>query len=215
MSEKLHTNHYAEAERYLSQASWFRGTGPDAEPVNPQAAAVLASLAQAHATLAALPEQTVAVQEALREVRMELSVMRRVVAETIGEALFDGSPAAKRFAWGLAYSLECRRVPIADAAKERIASLGGDPEALWADPDDDLVLRGPAASLFEVAGVSYNLARTYRDRNGVEWMHSGHWAGDGAPVFMTTQGAERRVCPLPSVVKAAGPLTPVTDQASF
>lgn len=204
-------NHYAEAVRCLSQGSYRRGTDTDADFANPLASLTLALQANANATLAHLPEQMVQAQEQLQEMRRELAVMRRVVANTIGEALFDGSPAAKRFAWGLVHSLECRRVSIADDAKERIAHLGGDPEALWADPDDDPVLRSRGASLYDVDGVTFNLARTYRDRTGVEWEHTGHWEADGSPVFMTTHGAERRMAPLPNIVKAAGPLTPVTD----
>ncbi|WP_042408156.1 phiSA1p31-related protein [Streptacidiphilus carbonis] len=211
MSRPLHVNHFAEAERHLSQASWRRSSDPRSPYSDPQTASLLLAQAQVHATLAGLPEEAKAAQERLREVERELSVMRRVVADTIGEFMFDGPMAAKRIAWGLAYSLESRRVSIADAARERIEGLGGNPDALWADPDDNRPRPEGDPLMFQVDGITYDLSLPHRDRNGTQWVHHGSRDQEGLPIFATNGNAGstgHRAGSLRYAIRAWGPLTP-------
>jgi hypothetical protein len=112
-----------EAERCLSKASWTRGNGAGAEFVNPETAAVLASLAQAHATLAHLPEQQAETVEQLRKARRDLAAMREIVGNFAGSALID-EPSVARPAAILARALRDRGLSVDDQIAARVESRG-------------------------------------------------------------------------------------------
>jgi hypothetical protein len=117
-------NHLSQAERYLSYASWFKGTGPDAVFTNPESAAILATLANAHAALAHLPEQQVNGQEQLRETQRDLALTQRVVGEVIADALIDGHDAAQQAVHSLAYALKSRYVGVEAQIEARMEVRG-------------------------------------------------------------------------------------------
>jgi hypothetical protein len=157
-------NHFASAEKYLSQASWLRGTGPEAVFVNPESAAILAALAGAHATLAQLPEQQAHAQEQLRELQRDLAATQRIVGAVIAETLIDGKPAAQELAHGLAYALRSRHVSVDAAIENRMEDFNRSYDADAAPPvpaDDEPVAKPVAVGLDQAA--FRKLSEAYRD----------------------------------------------------
>lgn len=127
-------NHVAEAQRCLSKASWMRGDGPDAQFVDPMKAAVLASLAQAHATLAQLPEEMVVAQEQLADAERDLAATQQIVGNFIVSALID-EPQVARPASILARALRSRGLSVDDQIAARMKDRG-----LSYDPDVEIAI---------------------------------------------------------------------------
>jgi len=122
--QRLHVNHFAEAERCLSQASHRRSDRPDAAFVNPESAAVLASMAQAHATLAHLPEQQVVAQEQLAKTQADLDAMRRLAGNFIGSILADDRSESAQMAGHLVRALRDRGLSVDGQITARMKSMG-------------------------------------------------------------------------------------------
>lgn len=158
-------NHFTQAEKYLSYASWFKGAGPDAVFTNPQSAAILAQLANAHASLAHLPEQQVNGQEQLREATRDLALTQRVVGEVIADTLIDGHDAAQEIVYSLAYALKSRHVGVEAQIEARMEVRGhtydpdGPPPVYIAEAEPTVK---PTGDGLEQAAFR-SLATTYRD----------------------------------------------------
>ncbi|MFJ7999045.1 phiSA1p31-related protein [Streptomyces sp. NPDC096310] len=60
---------------------------------------------------------------------------------------------------------------------------------------------------YTIDGITFDLARTYLDVSGVEWVWSGRWNGAGEPLMKTTSG----FLPLPDVYWWHGPLIAVPE----
>lgn len=187
--KKLHINHFAEAERCASQAS-FR-TARDGSFRDPQTSMLLLAQAQVHATLAALPNQTVAAQEAVKEISAEREAFRRVIVGHVYEALTSPSREARKFATSIATELDRAGVNIDGDIEDRSESSGDGPYH------------------YTVDGVVYRLLAQVADDEGIVWEHTGDWTGLGEPVMGPANGwADRPVMHLPELVRTRGPLTP-------
>jgi hypothetical protein len=119
------TWHVKEAELYLRLATDKRRDGLFADP---QTAGLLLGLAQAHTALAGLPPEQAAMAEKLRGMQAELSVLRRIVVDYLGEGLFDGPPDVRAWSHKLHYSLKSRHIDLTSLVDARIEALGGDPD---------------------------------------------------------------------------------------
>jgi len=69
-----------------------------------------------------------------------------------------------------------------------------------------------AKAPFEVEGIVYDLALPQRDDRGDVWFYQGEQATGGMPLLSQDGRPER--CTLASIVRHAGPLTPVTSTPS-
>ncbi|MFJ6215113.1 phiSA1p31-related protein [Streptomyces sp. NPDC092296] len=186
--DRLHVNHFAEAERCLSQASRRRSDLPDAPFVNPESAAVLASMALAHAALAHLPEQAVAAQEQVKELRAERDALHSVIVGHVFEALTSASRETRKFAKGIATELDRAGVNIDDAIFDRSERTGYGPHH------------------YTVDGVLYEL-RTYVDDEGAIWEPTGHWTPKDEPLMGVRDGDPwQRLVPFTELVRTRGPL---------
>jgi hypothetical protein len=121
----LTTWHVKEAELYLRLATDKRRDGMFADP---ETAGLLLGLAQTHTALAALPREQAAMAEELRGMEAELSVLRRIVVEYLGEGLFDGPPDVRAWSSKLHHSLKSRHIDLTALVDARIEALGGDPD---------------------------------------------------------------------------------------
>lgn len=180
----MSVNHAVEAQRYLSKASWMRGDGPDAQFADPQTAAVLASLAQAHATLAHLPEQHAIAQERLEKVV-------RVVIDRVITMATHYEPELQRQANELMRDLDEAGVNIDLLVDERSAETGHGPH------------------LCDMFGQRYDLTKQWLDRRGKRWEHTGSWSDVGGPV-MRRDEPDGDAMVLVDLIREYGPLKTVT-----
>jgi hypothetical protein len=134
----MSVNHAAEAQRLLSQASWMTSDKPSSGFVDPGKAAILAQLANAHATLAHLPEQHVAALDQLQDAQRDLATTRQVIGSAAAGAVLSGDRDRYATVWYLAAALDKRGVEVESPIREAIEQRGGDFEQLWVHPNTGL-----------------------------------------------------------------------------
>jgi hypothetical protein len=192
MSKRLHINHYAEAERCLSQAAYR--TGPDGPFSDPETAQLLISQAQAHATLATLPDQLILANESAKELEAERNAFHRVIVGHVFEALMSDSLQVQRFARSIAQELDAAGVNIDMDIWDRSVETGHGPEH------------------YTVDGVVYQLSKQVVDRDGTVWEHTGRWTSNEEPVMRSDleDVPSQSEVPLPELVENRGPLAACT-----
>lgn len=180
--------HTREAELYLRLAADQRINNCFTDP---QTAELLLRLSQAHATLAALPNEAVAIQETATELCAERDAFRKVIVGHVYEALMSPSREARKFATSIATELDQASMNIDGAIEDRSESSG----------------QGPYH--YTVDGVVYRLLVQLIDDEGIAWEHTGDWTGLGEPVMGPANGwADRPTVHLPELIRTRGPLRP-------
>jgi hypothetical protein len=176
--------HFRNAERLLSQASFVGAPEGPTSSLDPQVTALLLARAQVHATLAhaaswgadiveahdhdgsnepcAACADQVAASDGAR-----FEAMRRVVGGHLCEGLADPSREMRDFLRGLADELERAGVGVDDVVEETAKRIGYGPHR---HSVDDTV---------------YSLNHRYVDALGVVWEHTGNWNALHEPVMCT------------------------------
>ena len=152
-----------------------------------QVAIAMATAAQVHATLATMPAEVVAVNEALAKSREDLEVTRQTVACMLREALTDSDPKIREVASN-----------IAD-------ELGREGQPIWPEVNRNAEAVGVGPNLFTFQNVRYWLRRQYFDAKGKRWEHTGGWTDRGVPV-MRRENKPERTLTLAELVEMRGPL---------
>lgn len=161
-----------------------------------QVAIAMATAAQAHATLAALPETMVALRDGMDVANAQLDAMRRTVAGHVAEALVSPVPQVRRWAQSIATELDAVGCNIDRQVEERSKDLGVGP-CLWTAH----------------GGVQFNLHRQYMDQHGKRWEHSGDWTQLIVPV-MARDDKPNRLLPLDELINQRGPLMEAESRPS-
>lgn len=188
MSQRLHVNHYAEAERCLSQAS--HRVAPEGYFRDPQTSQLLISQAQVHATLAALPDQLGIANESAKESWAEREAFRKVIVGHVFEMLMSDSPQVRRCAQSIGSELDTAGVNIDMDIWDRSVEAGHGPHHHTVD------------------GVVYPLLKQFTDCTDITWEHSGDWASGEVPVMVAPDLlVPMPPMPLPELARTRGPLT--------
>ncbi len=180
----LVTWHAKEAELYLRLTANQRMNNRFADP---QTAALLLGLSQAHTALATLPEEVARVNDALANVHAGLDAVLAVVAGHVCEMSVSEVPQVREWARGIATELDRIGRNIDGRVEARADSLGVGPHHL----DHD--------------GVRYSLLRQYVDAKGKRWEHTGGWTASEHPLMRRDDKPEA-VLPLPELIERRGPL---------
>jgi hypothetical protein len=173
-----------EAELYLRLAADQRVNNRFADP---QTAALLLGLSQAHTALATLPEEITHADEALAKAHAEMDAVLRVVAGHVCEMSVGEIPQVRKWASEIASELDHIGQNIDDRVQARAESLGA------------------GQHLFDHAGVRYSLLQQYVDAKGKRWEHTGNWTADEQPV-MRREDKPGVLLTLPELVEKRGPL---------
>ncbi|MEU8920032.1 phiSA1p31-related protein [Kitasatospora sp. NPDC048545] len=151
-------DHAKEASRLLSQASYRASDQSGARFADPETAAILASMAQAHATLAHLPQQQVDAQEQLHR-------LLSVVVEHAVKLATHWQPELRQASGEFMRDLDGAGVEIDRLVDERSERTGHGPR------------------LCDMFGKRYDLMKQWLDRNGKRWEHTGGWSDVGGPIM--------------------------------
>lgn len=157
-----------------------------------QVAIAMATAAQVHATLAAVPAEVAAVNEALAKATADNATIIHILACLLREALVNEDPKIRFWARGI--TEELRR-----EGQNITRELTAVAEARGIGPD-----------LFDLDGVRYDLHQQYVDAKGKRWEHTGGWTDTEKPL-MGRDDTQGKVTTLPELVRARGPLMKLTD----
>lgn len=133
----MSVNHALEAKKYLSQASWFTSDTPDGE-LSPETVGVLAQLANAHASLAHLPEQQAIALEQLAKAQHKFAEVKRTVGAAIADGLLSGDRTRHATVWYLANAIDKAGIDIEPAIRDAVEARGKDFEQAWKHPNTGL-----------------------------------------------------------------------------
>ncbi|MGW2371770.1 phiSA1p31-related protein [Kitasatospora sp. NPDC001683] len=176
-------DHAREAARLLSQASYRTGGQANASFTDPGTAAILASMAQAHATLAHLPEQQVFAQE-------RMQALLKVVVEHAVKLATHWEPSLQQAATEFMRDLDGAGIEIDRLVDE------------WSERTG----RGPLVC--DMFGQRYDLLKQWIDRRGKRWEHTGGWSDVGGPI-MRRDEPDGDSMVLSELIREYGPLNTV------